>query len=175
MGIKRMTEKMLPDAMTCFGSYYSVSPFFQDLWGVTECNQMYINEYTECYRELIKEGHCYTYKGCYLIAADLERMEQESPELFKKCFDMVWHRFKSYADREHDKVMYIVAVAGNGLDYYDNKCYSLINGFLKQYCRGYVVYTDCNDVNDSATEFMEKTSMQRVIVAGMEYFRSKRC
>lgn len=175
MGIKRMTEKMLPDAMECFGDYYAVSSFFQNLWNQSPCKERYITEYTECYRELIREGHCYTYKGAYLVAADLETMKSESPELFETCFGMIWHRFEAYKDRETDKVMYIVAVAGNKLNYYDNKCYSLYKEFLKMYKKHYVVYTDAPDELDTEEEFMDTTGMQRVVIAGRPYYRNKRC
>lgn len=175
MGIKRMTDKVLPEAMQCFGNYYDVSSFFQALWNQSPCGERYIAEYTECYRELVREGHCYFFKDCYLVAADLELMEKESPELFQQCFGMVWHRFQSYADRETDKVMYIVAVAGKGINYLDNKCYALINAFLKQYRKNYVVYTDFPDDIDTEEEFMDRTGMQKVIIAGRPYYRSKRC
>ena len=167
--LKPVKEKEVDSVITQSANYYRHSRLYTEYFDVNDAYDKYIGEYSDSIRLLVSFGHSYGLKGNYLVGVEILKFKEDYPEEFKHYFGPVAHRIVPVCEKENHPVMFVCIAAPAG-NQFDRTMYKLINEFVSEYSREYIVYTDCA-IEIDFNRFTEYTNGKKVVIAGGEYFR----
>lgn len=162
----------LDNAVRAIANYYRSTKLYLSLSNATDAYDYFIREYRDDIKQMITNdyGYCYKYKKNYLIATDMQKLSEESPELFHHFYGVA-PGLIARIKHERKPVMFINSIGPEG-NTMDTNTYKLVNEFVSMYNDDYVVLSDCTAGIDAETDSFEKaTGCRRCDINGNVFYR----
>lgn len=167
----RLSAGDAENAIKRIANYYRQTKLYLSLCNSNDAYDFFIKEYSDDIKKMISMGHSYKYRNNYLIAADMNELKDNYPELYSHFFGMA-PGLISRLNIESKKVMFINSF-GPDKEHMTATSYEMIREFVQMYTKkGYIVMSDCTagvDVESSA--FTYETHATELNLNGNRFYR----
>lgn len=169
--IQRMTNDDVEQAVDQIARYYRQTRLYLSLCPGNDAYEFFKKEYTEDIRVMVNRGHCYKYKGNYVIATDIDDFFKEFPSVANHFYGVIPHIVKKI-EVEKSNVIYINSI-GPSTDTCNEDTYKLIREFVKiDFGEKCVFLSDATAGIDTETStFATKTGCRKLTASGEVYYR----
>lgn len=170
MAIKKINSLHADKVVKAVSEYYRDCPMYLYLANSMDAKNWINDNIGQNIKDIINLGYSYESAGNYIVACNVNELQEQNPKLYEETFSMYSSTIK-FIQREQKTVIFICMIVPSK-GFVDAKFIKPLNEFIKMYNKeNTVILTDAIPHDEDADTFKKMSGATEYMVDGVLMYR----